>query len=179
MSEEELKNQRATAKAKLTRIINKLKPLLESTGEAALENEQKISDIGKDLDVAVSNFNSCHEAYSKATEKAAAANDLEKVEVDNETYVDEVRTNVYNIQSLGKKYKESLKAKKNIPDAKINFDKYQEDYANTKTLAENVSSQVENKSVLQRRSKMDRRRRRRIFGFRKKTEDEDKDSSEF
>ena len=34
-------------------------------------------------------------------------------------------------------------------------------------------------SVLQRRSKMDRRRRRRIFGFRKKTEDEDEDSSEF
>ena len=34
-------------------------------------------------------------------------------------------------------------------------------------------------TVLQRRSKMDRRRRQRIFGFRKKTEDEDEDSSEF
>ena len=34
-------------------------------------------------------------------------------------------------------------------------------------------------TVLQRRSKMDRRRRRRIFGFRKKTKDEDEDSSEF
>ena len=32
---------------------------------------------------------------------------------------------------------------------------------------------------MQRRFKMDRRRRRRIFGFRKKTEDEDEDSSEF
>ena len=157
MSEEELKIQRATAKAKLTRIVNKLKPLLESTGEAALENEQKISDIGKDLDVAVSNFNSCHEAYCKATEKAAAANDLEKVEVDNENYVEDVKANVYNIQSLGKKYKESLRvhkeslkvieeAKKNIPDAKIIFDRYQEEYVNTKTLAETVSSQVENKS---------------------------------
>ena len=150
MSEDELKNQRATAKGKLTRIINKLRPLLESTGEAALENEQQISDIGKDLDVAVSSFNSCHEAYCKVTEKAAAAKDLEKVEVDNENYVEDVKANVYNIQSLGKKYKESLRvhkeslkvieeAKKNIPDAKINFDRSREDYVNTKTLAENVS----------------------------------------
>ena len=150
MSVDELKAQRTTAKGKLTQIINKLKPLLESKGEDALENEQQIADFGKDLDVAVSNFNSCHEAYRQATEKAAAATDLEQVEVANENYVEDVRASVYNIQSLGKKYKESLKvikeAKKNLPDAKISFDKYQEDYANTKTLAENVSSQVENKS---------------------------------
>ena len=84
MSEEDLKNLRAAAKGKLTRMINKLKPLLESKGEAASENEQQINDIGKDLEAAVSNFNSCHEAYCQATEKAAAVKDLEKVEVDNE-----------------------------------------------------------------------------------------------
>ena len=150
MSNEELKNLRATAKGKLTRVINKLKPLLESKSEAALDNEQQISDLGKDLENAVSNFNSSHEAYRQASEKAAAAKDLENVEIENEKYVEEVETNVYNIQTLAKKYKEALKlhkeAKKNIPDAKINFDRSREDYVNAKTLAENVSKQVENKS---------------------------------
>ena len=150
MSNEELKNLRATAKGKLTRVINKLKPLLESKSEAALDNEQQISDLGKDLENAVSNFNSSHEAYRQASEKAAAAKDLENVEIENEKYVEEVETNVYNIQTLAKKYKEALKlhkeAKKNIPDAKINFDRSREDYVNAKTLAENVSKQVETKS---------------------------------
>ena len=150
MSEEDLKNLRAAAKGKLTRVINKLKPLLESKGKAALENEQQINDIGIDLETAVANFNSCHEAYRQATEKAAAVKDLEKVEIDNENYVEEVKTNVYNIDTLAKKYTATLKvikeAENNIPDAKINFDRSREDYVNAKTLAENVSKQVENKS---------------------------------
>ena len=96
MSEEDLKNLRSSAKGKLTRVINKLTPLLESKGQAALESEKQISDLGKDLETAVTNFNSCHEAYRQASKKAAATKDLEKVEIENENYLEEV-TNRFEV----------------------------------------------------------------------------------
>ena len=150
MSFEGEKKVRSTAKAKVTRLLNRIEPLLNSKGEDALDKYQQVKDIDTEIDSALKDFGASHDSYCKVTEDAAAGDDIEKVINENEKYLSEVMANVSRIKEQinnFKRYKQSYKeAKEAIPDAKINFVRAKDDYFERKGYAENVFKEVGNKS---------------------------------
>ena len=150
MSFEGEKKVRSTAKAKVTRLLNRIEPLLSSKGEDALYKYLQAKDIDTEIDSALKDLNASHESYCKVTEDAATGDDVEKVINENEKYLSEIMTNVSKIKEQinnFKRYIQSFKdAKEAIPDAKINFMRAKEDYFDRKRYAEAVFTEVGGKS---------------------------------
>ena len=164
MTFETEKKHRATAKGKVTKLLNRLEPLLTSEGEEAVEHEQEINDVSKALKNAVKEFNDSHAVYCKATEEAENEDEVENVMNDNEKFLSDVMTKVYKINKQIVDYNKVLRAqleaqkvieeaqrvieeaKRMIPDAKLVFESTKDDYDKAKKLAQNLSTFVANKT---------------------------------
>ena len=110
MAFETEKKHRATAKGKVTKLLNRLEPLLMSEGEDALEQEQEVNDISKALKNAVKEFNDSHAVYCKTTEEAANEDEVENLMNDNEKFLSDVMTKVYKINKQIVDYNMVLRA---------------------------------------------------------------------
>ena len=150
MAFETEKKHRATAKGKVTKLLNRLEPLLTSEGEDAVGQEQEVNDVSKVLKNAVKEFNDSHAIYCKATEEAANEDEVENVMNDNEKFLSDVMTKVYKINKQILDYNKVTKAveeaKRMTPDAKAIFERTKEDYDIAKKLAQNLSTFVGDKT---------------------------------
>ena len=86
----QLKLKRAAYKGKVTSTIRLLTPLLNLTGAEAKNKFDRVTDIYKKFDTAVTKFKDYHAKYSEIVEGETDEADLARVVEELDNYADEV-----------------------------------------------------------------------------------------
>ena len=99
---DDLKKSRSASKAKVTKLVNKVKPLLELTNLDASRKAPLIKTLIDDLDEALKQFQAAHEAYVEQLfeEDGEAANE--------DKYEEDVESNYWSAKELYPEFLQKL-----------------------------------------------------------------------
>ena len=107
-AQEELKRARGTAKAQVSKILNKLEEIFKLEGNEAAERQREAEDTWSRLEKAREDLKKAHSEYSKAVLDDTDDNGLDTAISELFDYIDAVDQRVYSVLHISKAFKARL-----------------------------------------------------------------------
>ena len=149
---QKLKAERAVAKAKVTRLVNVLDPILSKKGSEAKEEWDKVHDHATKLEEALLNLKRAHKKYAESLESEKGEEEIEAVANENNQYLTEAESPAYETLKKLKGYKDEVKKvdeKEHIETNKLpalkkvfrkSYEKFKDEIGNAQTVLEDFDS---------------------------------------